>query len=247
MIRFFAVILMSVFLSGCPFDGDDGGSGDTGATGLSGIDCWDTNGNRVDDQDEDKNFDGNWDALDCAGPSSSAQSQEAELNHQHFCEAFANLGQYPEGCPSAVHTTPAGTLTRLYEDVNNKLFDDGAEGYTSCNNAPSNGLFSIVKRTGTDQAWFELEGAYIANTTTYSRSDEILNNLCFAECDADPLCIGSLAQSKSSEALECLIFYHSDTVSKFEKICGIDTPDSSARELCVAGIGNQQRWSAKCP
>lgn len=247
MIRFFAVILISLFLSGCPLDGDNGSSGPTGATGLSGIDCWDLNGDRVNDQSEDVNFDGSWDALDCTGISPKAQSQEADLNHQHFCEAFANLGQYPEGCPSAVHTTPTGTLTRMYEDTSNKLFDDGDEGYTSCNNAPNNGLFSIVKRLGTDQTWFELEGAYIANTTTYSRADEILNDLCFAECDSDPQCIGSLARDKSSQAMECLIFYHSDTVSKYEQICGIDYPGSPARELCLAGIGNQQRWSAMCP
>lgn len=244
MYKVFFIALLSVALMGCPLDGDKGKSG------SAGISCWDLNGNSVNDASEDVNYDGAWDALDCAGGGSqttTAQSPEAQLNHQHFCEAFANLGQYPDGCPSNSHSVPAGTLTKMYQDVNNQLFDDGSDGFTTCNNSPNNGLLSIVKRSGTDQAWFELEGGYIARTTVYSRSGEITNELCFADCNSDANCIASLAQYKSSESSECLVFYHSDTVSKFEKICGVDSLAGNARDLCTAGMGNTARWSAKCP
>jgi|GEM_PF-6171098 len=35
--------------------------------GLPGINCWDLNGNRINDLEEDKNFDGEYNALDCQG------------------------------------------------------------------------------------------------------------------------------------------------------------------------------------
>ena len=47
--------------------GPAGANGATGATGPSGINCWDTNGNGINDPLEDVNNDTNFDALDCAG------------------------------------------------------------------------------------------------------------------------------------------------------------------------------------
>ena len=42
-------------------------TGVTGATGVNGINCWDLNGNGVNDPAEDVNGDGQWNSLDCAG------------------------------------------------------------------------------------------------------------------------------------------------------------------------------------
>ena len=45
--------------------GDKGDTGATGATGLAGINCWDLNGNRINDSSEDVNKDGVFDTKDC--------------------------------------------------------------------------------------------------------------------------------------------------------------------------------------
>ena len=47
--------------------GPTGSAGANGATGTNGINCWDINGNGINDAAEDVNTDGFWDALDCAG------------------------------------------------------------------------------------------------------------------------------------------------------------------------------------
>ena len=44
----------------------------TGTPGVDGLNCWDTNGNGVQDPTEDINNDGSWDALDCKGDSGVA-------------------------------------------------------------------------------------------------------------------------------------------------------------------------------
>ncbi|MBI2281539.1 MAG: hypothetical protein HYU68_12755 [Bacteroidetes bacterium] len=48
--------------------GPAGLAGTNGTNGIDGLNCWDANGNGVQDASEDINLDGNWDALDCAGP-----------------------------------------------------------------------------------------------------------------------------------------------------------------------------------
>jgi hypothetical protein len=245
---FSIILIMLPLLQGCPVEGDDGRAG---VDGLPGINCWDLNGDRVDDQDEDVNFDGAWNALDCRDTGSIAQVKEAELNHQHFCDAFANLlpPVYPDGCPSASATAPSGTLTQFYTSTDSKFFDDGANGYTSCNNTPNNGPLSIVYRTGTiGSAFFELEEAYIAKRETVQTASEIDNDDCYNLCNGDARCIASLAYKVDSDlqSSECLIFYHSDTVSKFERICGADL-SIDARDVCKQGLGLNNRWSAKCP
>jgi len=48
-------------------DGRDGRDGADGQDGLSGINCWDLDGDRVNDPAEDVNGDGLWDAQDCQG------------------------------------------------------------------------------------------------------------------------------------------------------------------------------------
>lgn len=44
-----------------------GADGENGTDGLDGINCWDLNSNGIDDEDEDTNGDGIFDALDCQG------------------------------------------------------------------------------------------------------------------------------------------------------------------------------------
>lgn len=46
----------------------EGNAGATGMTGDAGINCWDLDGDRVNDPNEDINMDGAYNALDCQGP-----------------------------------------------------------------------------------------------------------------------------------------------------------------------------------
>lgn len=258
--RIILVATFAALLSGCSLDGDDGKTGPagpsgvdgtigptgpTGATGLAGINCWDTNENRTDDPDEDINSDGAWDVKDCSAAQGPTQSQEATLNHQHFCEAFAALGQYPEGCPSNTHTVPTGTLQRIGPG---DFYNDGGNGYESCANAPSNGLLSIAYNSTLDQSYFELEGGYIAGQSTMSLQDVILNDSCFNACDADANCIASFATKITPEASTCNVFYHSDTVSAFSSLCGVSgVPDTTPSELCLLTLSSNLVWYSRCP
>lgn len=233
------IFLFLPFLHGCPVEGDNGNAG------LPGINCWDTNGNRVNDQSEDVNFDGAWSAADCAGAGQVSQSKEAELNHQHICEALASLGQYPTGCPSSTATPPSGTLTFISQDL---IFDDGVKGYTTCNNAPNDGNLKVVYKPDTKNSWFTLEQAFIAQQTVVSLNDEVQTRVCSTQCSNDPKCIASWARRYTTESFECYIFYHSDTVSDYEHICGVDVPGVyEASEVCKLGMALENRWSAICP
>ena len=241
------ITLLTLVLTGCPID-----DGDNGATGLTGINCWDLNGDRVDDVDEDINIDGLWDANDCSAAASSAQNQTVELNHQHMCEALATIPLYPVGCPSAIHTVPTGTLTNM---TRNTFFDDGTGNrLQSCGDSPSNGLLSISLRDFVNpdgvtvkQGWFELEGGYIVSDEVMTRNAGILDNQCFKDCEADSNCIASVAVYKTSESFSCRLFYHSDTAGKYERACGIDVPGFTAEEQCKLTLGGNTLWASKCP
>lgn len=254
-LRILALTILTTLLTGCPLEGDDGTTGSSGAAGLPGaeglpgINCWDLNGDRVNDDDEDKNKDGGWDAQDCmvVVVSSSPQSSEVEFNHQHICEALKTLGQYPQGCPSNTHTVPTGTLTRITQL---QLFDDGNNGYNTCNNPPNNGLLSIESRVDLNDpsreiGWFVLDGAYIAKTISMSYSDAV-DGVCRDTCLGDSNCIAALALERRSAA-DCSIFYHSDTVSAYERICSLPAPGYTATELCALSLRGQALWDAKCP
>jgi len=242
--KYLLVAFFSALLAGCPLEGNNG---KTGGTGLAGINCWDTNGDRVNDQSEDVNFDGQWNAADCQAAQASSQNHDAEFNHQHICEALANLGQYPQGCPSAAAVPPSGTLTKLYEDVSANWYDDGANGYTSCNTAPNDGLVKIVTRD--NLGFFEAEEVFVASVTRLEEAVEIQNDTCFNICNGDTDCVASLARKVAGSdvsAMDCVIFYHSDTVGTYERVCGAGTP-ADARDFCRDFSGQQNRWSAKCP
>lgn len=224
--------------------GRDGADGQDGADGLNGIHCWDINQNHINDPAEDVNGDGVYNVLDCAPNTVMAQSQDALLNHQHFCEAFANLGEYPEGCPSNTHTTPAGTLTLISETT---LLDDGNNGYYSCNVPNGNGLLSLEYRALDGQAWWVLKGGFVADASVMSRNDVVLNGMCGSNCDSDPKCIASFAKNQTSEAMVCYKLYHSDTVEKFEQLCGVDIGNTPAKDFCTAGLGSVMEWYSRCP
>ncbi len=245
--KLITISLLTLLLTGCPLEGDDGNKG---SAGIAGINCWDLNGDRINDDGEDKNNDGQWDAKDCTVYiSSSAQSAEVEFNHQHFCEAFALLPspQYPAGCPSNTHTIPTGTLTKI---TPTQLFDDGNSGFDTCNNPPNNGLLSIESRVDLSDpsreiGWFVLDGAYIAKTISMSYSDAV-GGACRDTCSGDSSCIAALALERGSAA-DCSIFYHSDTVSAYERICALPAPGYTATELCSLSLQGQALWHAKCP
>lgn len=247
--KLFVVLTLSALLTGCPID-----DGDNGATGLAGINCWDLNGNRTNDIDEDINKDGLWDANDCSATASSSQNQTVELNHQHMCEAFASLTPplHPVGCPSLSHTVPTGTLTDM---TRNTFFDDGTGNrLQSCGDSPSNGLLSISLRDFVNsdgdtvkQGWYELEGGYIVSDGVITRNAGILDNQCTEDCKADSNCIASVAAYKTSESFSCRLFYHSDTAGKYERACGIDVPGFTAEEQCKLTLGGNTRWAVMCP
>ena len=262
--KLFLAITLMTLLSGCPSDGDNGNTGATGATGapgatgqqgadgVAGINCWDLDGDRVDDADEDINKDGLWNAYDCAIAASSAQNKTVELNHQHMCEALAGISVYPVGCPSSVHTVPTGTLTQM---TINTFFDDGTGNrLQSCGGTPSNGLLSISLRDFVDssgntvkQGWFELEGGYIVSDGVMTRNAAIIDDQCLKDCEADANCIASEGVYKTSESVSCRLFYHSDTAGKYERACGIDVPGFTAKEQCLLTLGGNTHWAARCP
>jgi hypothetical protein len=51
-----------------------------GADGIDGIDCWDLNGNRINDESEDANNDNDWDANDCQGSAQFAANNAPEVD-----------------------------------------------------------------------------------------------------------------------------------------------------------------------
>lgn len=231
------LIIITSLLAGCLLDGDRGKSG---VDGVDGINCWDTNSNRVDDQEEDVNRDGVWNAKDCSDSLDSKQNMDVTLNHQHICEALANLGQYPQGCPSDTHTMPTGTLTQI-----DFLLDSGAGYAVSCDYEPNNGLLSAIPKNGS-YSW-SLEGGFIASVSTISALDELENNACFELCNADAECIASWARfgpDRDATSYECHLFHHSDTVGNWERSCAADISDCAAR---AGALESSERWSVVCP
>ena len=234
ILKLFLGAILLLTLTGCPFDGD------SGSNGVDGINCWDLNENRTNDPDEDINNDGLWNVNDCSPDNAPSQNAEVVYNHQHFCEAFANLGQYPSGCPSNSHSPPAGTLTL---QLSSSWYDDGMGNYFSCSQPPSNGPVSI--RPDTDGHYWVVEGGFIARKETIDGVDEIQNARCFNNCLLDADCIASWAVSKqvgTARVYECYHFHHSDTVSPWKHLCGPELQDCFDEQS-----SENQRWSARCP
>ena len=250
--KLITISLLTLLLTGCPLEGDNGSTGPQGAAGVAGINCWDLNGNGTNDRDEDTNHDGLWDAYDCGFNSDLSQNQTVELNHQHMCEALAANAIYPVGCPSAAHTVPTGTLTRM---ISTNFFDDGTGNrLLSCGDSPSNGLLSISLRDFVNsdgvtvkEGWWELEGGYIAKSGTMSIFESV-NGGCQNLCAADANCIASVAVRQSSESSSCRLYYHSDTAIKYERFCGREIPGVfKAEDQCKLTLAANAIWSSKCP
>ncbi|GLS92426.1 hypothetical protein GCM10007916_34970 [Psychromonas marina] len=233
-IRLLLTGALFMLLTGCPLEGDDGN------IGIGGINCWDLNEDGINDANEDVSGDGLWNTVDCSAKLAPAQNPDVVFNHQDFCEAFANLGQYPSGCPSATHNIPTGTLTELESGIS--FFDDGTGGVASCNNSPYNGILSI-KPEGNDYKWV-LEGGFIAHKSIISTIDELTNKACFNSCDTDPDCIATYAKAGYEPGVDiytCHKFYHSDTINHWEHYCG------TSKSECIHASSTDQRWNVICP
>lgn len=111
------LLTISVSLTSCS-DGEDG------APGLSGISCWDTNGDGINDADEDINQDGEFNALDCQGL--NGQNGQAGENG----EGFDELTQFGSITVNLSGTRPDGeafedSAVFKFAGLDGGFFDDG--------------------------------------------------------------------------------------------------------------------------
>lgn len=228
--------LMTLSLSACILEGEKGSKGDQGEIGnqgLSGINCWDLNGNRVNDLSEDINNDGSWSVADCNLSPAGEQHPEAQYNFQHFCEAFANLGQYPEGCPSSSHTPPAGTLRAMIPGEFNGSYQTCSDLSIAVNN---------------NQAYWSLENSFVASSELLDISER---DRCEEKCRSDSQCVASEWHLRAGVgAGDCQIYYHSDSLSiPYQRLCGVDVPSVglTAADACLIALSSDTVWNAICP
>lgn len=241
-IKIAIVLLCTLTLAGCPLDADDG---QTGAQGEQGLSCWDLNNDGINDPDEDINADGNFTTADCNFQVSvkAEQHPEAKFNFKSFCDAFANLGQYPDGCPSATPTLPTGTLVTIL----NGLFADN-------NNDPSeiesnqSALVSI--RIDGHYAYWKFNNAFVVDQFDFPSNAN--DRVCKLTCESDNLCVAAYAHKFGSGAsFSCSIFHYSDTLSAgWEGICGVGAiggNGADAADSCSRSIGDTFRLYALDP
>ncbi|MFL5752333.1 MAG: hypothetical protein ACJ76F_02925 [Bacteroidia bacterium] len=137
--------------------GSPGAPGAAGANGTNGINCWDVNGNGINDPSEDTNGDASWNALDCAGA------------------AGANG---VAGAPGASGTngvscwdTNGNGVNDASEDINGDGFfntlDCGGTGTNgiNCWDANGNGINDPAEDTNGDAAWNALDCAGATGAT----------------------------------------------------------------------------------
>lgn len=234
-----SVLALTILLTGCPLEGDDGAvgiqgpTGEQGLAGTAGINCWDLNEDGIDDPNEDINQDGIWGVEDCGISSVGEQHPDAQYNFQHFCEAFANLGQYPQGCPSDTHVTPSGVLTAMIP----AQFDGS---YNTCSD--------LSVSIDNEFAYWSLDNGFIASSQVLDISER---EQCKAACESDSRCVASEWQLRAGTgAGDCQIYYHSDSLTKpYKRLCGVDIASSgiSAPEVCLTSLASDTVWHAKCP
>ncbi|EPN4980128.1 hypothetical protein ACT0HR_003516 [Vibrio alginolyticus] len=231
------ICFAAMLLSGCPLDGDNGTVGPQGEAGIS---CWDINGDGVQDASEDVNGDGQFTAADCQALTSIEQHPEAKFNFKSFCDAFANLGQYPDGCPSAAPTLPTGSLVRIIGDqfADNNRDPEFIESLQSA-------LLSI--RVDGSVAYWSLHNSYVVDQFSFSAAD--LNDPCKTACEGDGLCVAAYAVKNSgATSYTCNVFHYSDTLTvPWEGFCGVDTGNLSAADSCGDNVGDGFRWYALDP
>ena len=92
-------------------DGAQGPPGSPGADGADGLSCWDTNGDGINDDAEDINGDGFWDAYDCQGGTGELREDICTLYDSTgtlplpwYCADMCAEGTHP-WCPKIVFVT----------------------------------------------------------------------------------------------------------------------------------------------
>ena len=91
--------------------GPKGSDGNTGPVGENGVSCWDTNGNCVNDADEDTNGDGLYNSADCKG----FHCWDLDMDHNNDPYEDSNGdGQFTTGdCGMTGNLRPTGTTGSL--------------------------------------------------------------------------------------------------------------------------------------
>jgi hypothetical protein len=144
--------------------GPAGPAGAAGTAGTNGINCWDANGNGVNDPSEDTNSDGSWNSLDCAGAAGAAGA--AGTNGINCWDANGNGVNDPSedtnsdgswnslDCAGATGATgPAGAAGTA-----------GTNGI-NCWDANGNGVNDPSEDTNSDGSWNSLDCAGAAGAT----------------------------------------------------------------------------------
>ncbi|MFM2598239.1 hypothetical protein [Vibrio fortis] len=167
------------------------------------------------------------------------QHPEANFNFKSFCDAFANLGQYPDGCPSATPSLPTGSLVRLLRD-----------NFTDVDNEPSqiestqSDLVSI--RVDGNYAYWSFKNSYVIKQFDFSAT---AGDECETACEGDSLCVAAYAYKfGSGNSFECSTFHYSDTLTTpWEGFCGADSNGLTAAGSCEGSIGDSFRLFALNP
>ncbi|HFQ4959790.1 TPA: hypothetical protein ACGUPM_003266 [Vibrio vulnificus] len=226
------VFLSVLALTGCPSDGSDG----------AGINCWDTNQNGTNDPNEDTNGDGIFSVDDCQSntPTTSVdQHPEASFNFKSFCDAFANLGQYPNGCPSAAPSLPTGSLVRILGESFADIDNDSSQLESTQSDL-------VAIRVDGNFAYWSFKNSFIVRQFDFSATS---GEPCQAACDGDSLCVAAYAYKFGSGAsFQCNIFHYSDTLmTPWEGFCGADTSGLTAAKSCQGSVGDTFRLFALDP
>ncbi|WP_372871640.1 hypothetical protein [Shewanella sp.] len=217
--KIFAVLALTILLSGCPLDGDKGEKGSVGATGPvgpagsvgpSGISCWDLNENNIKDSAEDVNQDGIVNVADCRPAVVHQQTVERTWYVASGALLFASTQADPDG-PWA---DPARRLP-LYDNSANCLLNidplcvadpvpdpcglwywaDGPEDLT--------GSRYLKASRGYQYSVQILQDFNSANTPDDPTDDSFGWENCLASCLADSQCVGASITESGEEALAC--------------------------------------------
>lgn len=108
--RLFVLGLVALAVSLASCSGKDGEDGDPGIAGETGINCWDTNGDGINDANEDVNGDNEFNGLDCQG----AAGTDGNANAMHY---FVQIPDDPSGKSSFSINVPQLTQEVLDEDT----------------------------------------------------------------------------------------------------------------------------------
>jgi len=106
--------------------------GSNGIDGTNGINCWDLNGDGVQDASEDINSDGQWDALDCQGSSTGFHPNTAPIVDAGPDQSVEGvLFQTGGGCAPIIGCTPTTYHLGCQFDLTGDVQDDEFTGFLS--------------------------------------------------------------------------------------------------------------------